>query len=60
MGLRKELLLLALMPGIAVAQAFDFDMTKEQPVYSQEIGYGYDVVAAPDKKKPNAPYFFSV
>jgi lysophospholipase L1-like esterase len=60
MGLRKELLLLALMPGIAVAQAFDFDMTKKQPVYSQEIGYGYDVVAAPDKKKPNAPYFFSV
>ena len=60
MGLRKELLLLALMPGIAVAQAFDFDMTKEQPVYSQEIGYGYDVVTAPDKKKPNAPYFFSV
>ena len=52
--------MLALMPGIAVAQAFDFDMTKEQPVYSQEIGYGYDVVAAPDKKKPNAPYFFSV
>ena len=52
--------MLALMPGMAVAQAFDFDMTKEQPVYSQEIGYGYDVVAAPDKKKPNAPYFFSV
>ena len=60
MGLRKELLLLALMPGIAVAQTFDFDMTKPQPVYSQETGFGYDVVAAPDKKKPNAPYFFSV
>ena len=60
MELRKNLVLLAWMPVMAVAQTFDFDMTKPQPVYSQETGFGYDVVAAPDKKKPNEPYFFSV
>lgn len=60
MELRKNLVLLAWMPVMVVAQTFDFDMTKPQPVYSQETGFGYDVVAAPDKKKPNEPYFFSV
>ena len=44
----------------AMSQTFDFDMTKPQPVYSEEQGYGYDLLPAPDKKKPNEPFYFSV
>jgi lysophospholipase L1-like esterase len=43
-----------------VAQTFDFDLTKEQPVYNDEAGYGYDLLPAPDKKKPSEPFYFSV
>jgi len=39
---------------------FDFDMTKPQPVYNDNDGYGYDVVPAPDKKMPAGPFYFSV
>ena len=42
------------------AQVFDFDLTKPQPVYSDETGFGYDILAAPDKKKPTEPFYFSV
>ena len=42
------LAMMALMPVAAVAQTFDFDMTKQQPVYSDAQGYGYDVLPAPD------------
>ena len=44
------------------AQTFDFDMTVEQPVYSDSLGYGYDILAAPDlkDKKSTAPFYFSV
>lgn len=41
------------------AQSFDFDMTSSIGVYSDSIGYGYDVLAAPDGKT-TAPYYFSV
>jgi len=59
--MRKVVLsLLALMPFSLMAQTFDFDMTKPQPVYSEQTGYGYDVLSAPDKKKPSAPFYFSV
>ena len=58
---KKQLLtLLALMPLALMAQTFDFDMTKPQPVYNDAQGYGYDVLPAPDKKNPNAPFYFSV
>ena len=58
---KKQLLtLLALMPLTLMAQTFDFDMTKPQPVYNDAQGYGYDVLPAPDKKNPNAPFYFSV
>jgi lysophospholipase L1-like esterase len=43
-----------------MAQTYDFDMTKPQPVYTDELGYGYDVVSAPDKKNPGKPFYFSV
>lgn len=43
----------------SVAQDFEFDLTKQQPVYSDETGYGYDIVAAPDPKVQK-PFYFSV
>ena len=52
----------ALMVSIAaVSQTFHFDMTRQQPNYSDARGYGYDLVAPPDAKHPSsAPYYFSV
>ena len=57
---KKLLTLLILVPVALTAQTFDFDMTKSQPTYNEQAGYGYDVVAAPDKKKPSEPFYFSV
>ena len=54
------LTLLALMPLSLMAQSFDFDLTKPQPVYNAQDGYGYDLLPAPDKKKPTEPFYFSV
>ena len=51
---------MTLMPVALNAQTYDFDMTKQQPVYSDSQGYGYDVLPAPDKKKPAEPFYFSV
>ena len=48
------------LPLMAAAQTFDFDMTKPQPVYNEETGYGYDLVAAPTKKTSNETLYFSV
>lgn len=57
---RKTLLFaLTMLPLAAVAQTFEFDMTQEQPLYSEATGYGYDVVDAPTKKS-TAPFYFSV
>ena len=59
--LKKTILALtALMPVMVSAQTFDFDMTENQPVYSDAQGYGYDVLPAPDSKKPTEPFYFSV
>ena len=58
---RKTLLaLLLIFPMLAFAQTFDFDLTKPQPVYNDQDGYGYDVLPAPDKKRPAEPFYFSV
>ena len=57
---RTILGLLALLPTTLCAQAFNFDLTKPQPVYNDQQGYGYDVLPAPDKKKPAEPFYFSV
>lgn len=48
------------LPIMATAQALDFDMTKPQPIYNNVAGYGYDLVPAPTKKSPSAPFYFSV
>ena len=55
------LLLTALASMNATAQTkeiFEYDMTKQQPVYSEEAGYGYDVIDAPDGKTLK-PFYFS-
>lgn len=44
----------------SIAQTFDFDLTQAQPTYSDQQGYGYDVLPAPNKKKPTEPFYFSV
>ena len=49
-----------MLPAMALAQSFDFDMTKSQPVYDEAIGYGYDLLPAPTKKTQNEPFYFSV
>jgi lysophospholipase L1-like esterase len=48
------------MPVTLSAQTFDFDLSKKQPVYSDSQGFGYDVLPAPDSKKPTEPFYFSV
>ena len=58
--LKKIITSLALLPTMAFSQTFDFDMTKPQPVYNAETGYGYDLFPAPTKKTPNEPFYFSV
>ena len=53
--------MLALLPTMMLAQTFDFDLTKQQPMYSGQNGYGYDILPAPNVKKPTAePFYFSV
>jgi len=54
------MLMLGVWPIMAIAQTFDFDLTKPQPVYTVESGFGYDIVPAPTKKSPNDPFYFSV
>ena len=49
-----------LMPMAAIAQDFSFDAKTPLPVYSDATGYGYDLLPAPDKKKPSEPFYFSV
>ena len=59
--MRKAILVLTTLMSVTLnAQTFDFDMTKQQPVYSDSQGFGYDVLPAPDKKKPAEPFYFSV
>lgn len=59
--MKKSILSLAaiLLPAFATAQTFNFDMTKEQPVFSETTGFGYDILPAPTKKS-NEPFYFSV
>lgn len=59
MGKKMMLTALALFPMLSLAQTFDFDMTKEQPAYTDSAGYGYDILGVP-KAKSNAPFYFSV
>ena len=53
----KLLILSAFFPILANAQSFEYDMTKEQPVYSDALGYGYDIIPA-QAKNNNKPFYF--
>ena len=57
---RNTFLFLAMMPLTLMAQTFDFDLTKPQPVYNEQDGYGYDLLPAPNVKSPQEPFYFSV
>ncbi len=52
--------LFVMIPTFAFAQSFDFDLTKEQPVYNDQNGFGYDVLPVPNRKMPTEPFYFSV
>ncbi len=67
--MRKHLFFAALLlPSITLAQTFDFDMAVSQPVYSDEVGYGFDMISTPVSSskskgtslKGNSPFYFSV
>ena len=53
------LYLLFLCAVVATAQTMSYDLTKQQPMYSESVGYGYDVVEAPTSKSVS-PFYFSV
>jgi len=49
------------LPMLLTAQTFDFDLTKSQPTYTAAVGFGFDLLPAPNVKKPTAePFYFSV
>ena len=52
--------LLATLPMQMVAQCYDFDLTKSQPVYNDSIGFGYDILPVPRTKNTTEPFYFSV
>ena len=55
---RKTLLLmLVFLQAFVSAQTYDFDLTKTQPVYNENDGYGYDILPAPDQRKSTADPF---
>ena len=53
------LYLLFLCAVVATAQTMSYDLTKQQPMYSESVGYGYDVVEAHTAKSVS-PFYFSV
>lgn len=59
MGKKAFAFALAFAPILLHAQTFNFDMTKDQPVYSESTGYGYDILDKPGSKSTE-PFYFSV
>ncbi len=54
-------LLLSTIVALPLAMgAQTFDLTQPQPTYSDQTGYGYDVLPAPTKKTLAQPFYFSV
>ena len=52
--------LTALLPMLLWSQTFNFDLSKPQPLYNDNNGYGYDILPAPSKNNPTEPFYFSV
>lgn len=60
-GIRNIVLASALLLSSAVQAAADsrsFDLTRQQPVYADSIGYGYDVNV--NSRQTDGPFYFSV
>ena len=57
--LTLQMLLCFVSLTAAAQEVYDFDLTKPQPMYSQETGYGYDLLEAPTAKSTE-PFYFSV
>ena len=55
----RKLVILSLMVFTLNANAQTWDLTQEQPRYSDATGYGYDFTASPTKKS-TTPFYFSV
>ena len=55
----KKMILCAFMGLALSANAQTWDLTQDQPRYSDATGYGYDFTASPTKKS-TAPFYFSV
>ena len=57
----KLLTIISLLFSCAVADAQEmlYDLTKQQPRYSDAVGYGYDIVETPMAKSVS-PFYFSV
>lgn len=66
--MKKAIILLILLLPVAHSvstlcgqnRSFDFDMSKPQPGYNEQAGFGYDRNTSPVSKKQNRPMFFSV
>lgn len=63
--MKKILILLILILSIkssfvTYGQVWNFDMTKPQPKYNDEVGYGYDRNTSAVSEKQKHPMFFSV
>ena len=56
----KILTILAFLSScvVATAQEITYDLTKQQPRYSEALSYGYDVVETPTAKSVS-PFYFS-
>ena len=61
-----SLLSALLLSGLSLAtygqtdNVYDFDLTQDQPAYTDSIGYGYDRGTVAVSRKQTAPAFFSV
>src|SRR5574344_301675 len=53
------LIMVVLMPVMAMSKTMMYDLTKNQPLYSDANGYGYDFQPAPTAKSLK-PFYFSV
>lgn len=57
--MRKIIVVVFLGLLVLKAQSQTFDLSKPQPMYTDTIGYGYDLLPVPTRKSV-APFYFSV
>lgn len=60
-SLRLCLLMLSLAGTLlAQAQRRTFDLTRHQPLYTDSVGYGYDLTLRQPDQHRGTPFYFSV